>query len=141
MALLTSGSLYNIFYSIINQSTFQYTLRHFRERQTKSYLPFTDTFTNSPRGCNDWDWAQSKIRARNSIQVFLMAGRDPGAWAALDSYPGTLVGNWVKSGAVSFELVPIWDACIAGGNLTYCITMLSPWDSALTSHLTVTGIP
>lgn len=56
-----------------------------RERETKNNLPFAGLYSQKPK-------------AKNSIQVSLMGGRDPSTWTVFCCFTSALAGSWIKNG-------------------------------------------
>lgn len=67
-------------------------------------------------------------RARAESRSFIPNGwQEPGHLHISAATPSSLARAWIRSGATGgYEPVPVWDAGIAGGDVTHYATMPSP---------------
>lgn len=64
---------------------------------------------HSPNGRNGWGWTRSKPEARSFFQFSPHENRTQGLEPTSIAFPGTLIGNWTKSG--SYQEPPRWPGC------------------------------
>lgn len=65
----------------------------------------------------------AEVRIPELLQVSHV-GTDTHVLGLSSACSDVLAGRWIRSGQLSLELVPIWDACSTG--FTCCDTMLAP---------------
>lgn len=89
----------------------------------------------SPNVCSSQSWTRMKPGTWNFQKswstLFHMGTRAQAIGTPSSAFPGTLIVIWIRRGQQGLKPVPIWEAAIAGYNVVYSATLLTPAETFL----------